>query len=155
MTEIPSLSNLVFGQSRPTSVSGWEQLGRSVVSWRVDRLSLLRRDSRNSSITSAPQHLDANLLKERQALDDAWARELTALIAMKRARTPDAIETAEAARTDTARVVTRIETTRAMTLDGLKVKARAALWRRHGEPLPHGSLRSLALAESDTRSYAP
>ncbi|HYA73548.1 MAG TPA: hypothetical protein VEF36_10380, partial [Roseiarcus sp.] len=33
------------------------------------------------------------------------------------------------------RVAARIEAARAITLDGLKVKARAILWRRNGEPL--------------------
>lgn len=32
-------------------------------------------------------------------------------------------------------IVARIETARALTLDGLKVQARAVLWRRDGEPL--------------------
>jgi hypothetical protein len=135
MTE--SIAHSIFGYepSPPTSLSGWEQLGRSVVSRRVDRLSVLRGDNR-SSIKSAPTHLDASLLTERRALDDAWARELNALIRMKRAPTPEAIAAAEAAHTATGRIVTRIEMAKAMTFDGLKVQARAALWRRRGEPVP-------------------
>jgi len=135
MTESIAHSSFGYEPSPPTSLAGWEQLGRSIVSRRVDRLSILRGDNR-SSIKSAPQHLDSSLLAERRALDDAWARELSALIAMKRTPTPEAIAVAEAARTATGRIVTRIEMAKAMTFDGLKVQARAALWRRRGEPLP-------------------
>jgi hypothetical protein len=113
----------------------------------------LRRSNR-SSIKSVPQHLDADLLRELHALDDTWSRELTALIEMKRDRTPEAVAAAEITRAATARVVTRIEAAKAMTFDGLKVKARAALWRRHGEPLPPGGLRSFAFAEAGPESSA-
>jgi len=135
MTESIAHSSFGYEPSPPTSLAGWEQLGRSVVARRVDRLSVLRGDSR-SSIKSAPKHLDANLLAEGRALDDAWARELNALIRMKRAPTPEVIAAAEAAHTATGRIVTRIEMVKAMTFDGLKVQARAALWRRRGEPIP-------------------
>ncbi len=54
---------------------------------------------------------------------------------MKRSDTPEARFAARRARATTARLATRIETARAVSLDGLKVKARAILWRRNGEPL--------------------
>lgn len=140
-------------RSPPTSLSNWEHLGRSTVSRRLDRLSLLRRTNR-SPIKSVPQHLDADLLGELHALDDNWSRELTALIEMKRERTPEAVAAAEITRAATARIVLRIEAAKAMTFDGLKVKARAALWRRHGEPLPPGGLRSLAFTAGKPESSA-
>jgi len=87
-------------------------------------------------------------------LDDNWSRELTALIEMKRERTPEAVAAAEITRAATARIVLRIEAAKAMTFDGLKVKARAALWRRHGEPLPPGGLRSLAFTAGKPESSA-
>jgi len=127
MTESIAHSSFGYEPSPPTSLAGWEQLGRSIVSRRVDRLSILRGDNR-SSIKSAPQHLDASLLAERRALDDAWARELSALIAMKRTPTPEAIAVAEAARTATGRIVTRIEMTKAMTFDGLKERDHLVIW---------------------------
>jgi hypothetical protein len=148
---LPLSAEFESERSPPTSLSTWEQLGRSIVSRRVDRLGILRRNNR-SSIKSAPKHLDAALLSELQALDEAWSRELSALIEMKRERTPQAVATAEATRAATARVVAKIEAAKAMTFDGLKVKARAALWRRHGEPLPIGRLRSFALAQASADS---
>ena len=42
---------------------------------------------------------------------------------------------ARTARSESEAIVKRIETTRALTLDGHKVKARAELWRRDGAPL--------------------
>ncbi len=78
--------------------------------------------------------MDAKLFEEGEALEVAWAYEVATLIAMKRLKTPEAAAVAKAARAASARVASRIETTKAMTLDGLKVKARAILWRRYGVP---------------------
>jgi hypothetical protein len=149
---LPLSAEFESERSPPTSLSTWEQLGRSIVSRRVDRLGIFRRNNR-SSVKSAPKHLDAALLRDLQSLDEAWSRELTALIEMKRERTPQAVATAEATRAGTARVVAKIEAAKAMTFDGLKVKARAALWRRHGEPLPAGRLRSFAPAQTSADPY--
>ena len=85
-------------------------------------------------MTSAPQHLDARLLEDGEALEAAWGYEIATLILMKRLRTPEADAAAKAARAATALIVDRIEAANAMTLDGLKVKARAVLWTRDGEP---------------------
>jgi hypothetical protein len=106
-----------------------------------------KRDHRAIPTKSPLQHLDAALLKDRQAFEDAWGVEVEKLILMKRTRTPEAIATANAARAATALIVRRIEMARAVTLDGLKTKARAALWRRHGEPSPVGRPRSVAIAD--------
>jgi hypothetical protein len=154
MTKALSLSaEYESERSPPTSLSNWEQLGRSTVSRRVDRLSLLRRNTR-LPVQSVPQHLDADLLRELQNLDDTWSRELSALIEMKRERTPETVATAEISRAATARVVARIEAAKAMTFDGLKVKTRAALWRRHGEPLPPGGFRPFAFGGAGAESSA-
>lgn len=102
---------------------------------RMERLNTRREDGRTGAVRSPPQHLDAKLLEEREALDAAWAYEVAAALVMKRLKTPEADAIAKAARIATAAVVSRIETATAMTLDGLKVKARARLWRRYGEPL--------------------
>jgi hypothetical protein len=101
---------------------------------RVDRLTA-RSHSARSAIRSAPQHLDAKLLKACDELNDAWGREVAALLLSKRLKTPQADAFAKAARAATAQVAKMIETTAALTFDGLKVQARAALWGRHGEPL--------------------
>ena len=47
----------------------------------------------------------------------------------------EAVSTARAARGESEALVRRIEAARALTLDGLKVKARAESWRRDGAPL--------------------
>ena len=80
------------------------------------------------------------LLREGAALDDAWRYEVATLIVQKRLNTPEADAIAEAARAATADIARRIEAAEAMTLDGLKVRARAMLWSRHGEPLEEEGL---------------
>ena len=102
---------------------------------RMDRLNARRQDGRSSAINSAPQHPDAGLLHECEALDSAWRYEVATLLVQKRLNTPEADAIAEAARAASAQIARRIEAARAMTLDGLKAKARAILWSRHGEPL--------------------
>ena len=47
----------------------------------------------------------------------------------------EALAAARAARDQCEAIVRRIETARALTLDGLKVKARAESWRSDGKPL--------------------
>ena len=98
---------------------------------RMERLDAQRQEE---SMETKPQHLDRDLLKAREALDTAWAVEIEKMIAMRKTGTLEARAAAEAARDATARIVLHIEAQRAATGDGLKVKARAALWRRNGEP---------------------
>ena len=89
---------------------------------------------RDGMMNVAPRHLDFRLLRERAALEKAWLVEVTALIRQKRVGTAEAEAAAETARAATAVVVRRIDALKASTLDGLRVKARADLWRRRGEP---------------------
>ncbi len=102
---------------------------------RTEQFDARRNGARTGAVTSAPQHLDARLLEDGEALEAAWGYEIATLILMKRLRTPEADAAAKAARAATALIVDRIEAANAMTLDGLKVKARAVLWTRDGEPL--------------------
>jgi len=67
-------------------------------------------------------------------LDNAWAVEVEKMILMKRTRTSEASADFEAAKHVTRRIVLKIEMLHASTAEGFKVKARAALWRRNGEP---------------------
>ncbi len=97
---------------------------------RLDRIG-----SRAGAVSGQPQHLDARLLEDGTALEAAWQVEVRAMVAFRRERTPEAEAALEAARADAASIVSRIETSRALTFDGLKVQARAVLWRRDGEPL--------------------
>ena len=82
-----------------------------------------------------PRALDAALLEQGRAFERAWAKEVGTLIALKRNDTAEARFAARRARAATERLAARIETARAVSLEGLKVKARAILWRRNGEPL--------------------
>jgi hypothetical protein len=102
---------------------------------RIERFEARRNRGRTGAVTSPPQRLDAKLLEEGEDFEAAWAYEVATLIAAKRLNTPEAAAMARSARAATARVAARIEAARAITLDGLKVKARAILWRRNGEPL--------------------
>ncbi len=102
---------------------------------RMEPFNARRNGARTGAVTSAPRHLDAGLLEEGEALEAAWGYEIATLIAKKRLGTPEADAVAQAARAACALVVGRIEKADAMTLDGLKVKARAILWTRNGEPL--------------------
>jgi hypothetical protein len=102
---------------------------------RLERFKARRNSARDGAVNSAPQHLDAWLLQEGKALEDAWACEIATLILRKRLGTPEADAVADAARAICALVVERIEAAPAATLDGLRVKARAILWTRKGEPL--------------------
>jgi hypothetical protein len=106
----------------------------------MERLNTRRDAARTDAARPAPQHLDAKLLKELAALDKAWTYEVAASFVANRLNTAEADEIATAARVASAVIARRIEVATALTLDGLKVKARAALWRRHGEPLEAESL---------------
>ena len=102
---------------------------------RLERFEARRRGGRSGAVTSSARRTDAELLEQGKAFEAAWASEVTTLIELKRRRTPDAEAVAESARAAAAHIAARIQTARATTLDGLKVKARAILWRRNGEPL--------------------
>ncbi len=102
---------------------------------RMERLDARRNGARIGAVTSPPRHLDASLLEDGEALENAWAYEIATLIVKKRLRTPEAEAIADAARAACALVVARIENANAKTLEGMKVKARATLWTRNGEPL--------------------
>lgn len=105
---------------------------------RIERLEARRSRRPSSALATAPARLDAEILEDGAAFEAAWAEEIAALIALKREETPQAERAAQIARAATERLAARIEDARAGTLDGLKVKARALLWRRNGEPLkPH------------------
>jgi len=105
-----------------------------VLQRRMDRFGPRRDAARSATLEAPPQPLDANLLADGEALEAAWQAELRAMIAARRGGA-QAAATARAARAESEAIVTRIEATRALTLDGHKVKARAESWRRDGAPL--------------------
>lgn len=123
-----------FQALKPSGYSR-QQFNHQALSQRMVRLTLRNNGSRTAALDSSPQHLDARLLEDGHALEAAWGRELNAMIAWKRSPTDESQAAVKAARTASAQIVARIETARALTLDGLKVQARAVLWRRDGEPL--------------------
>jgi hypothetical protein len=100
----------------------------------MDRFGPRQGAARSAPLEGPPQPLDANLLADGEALEAAWQAELRAMIAARRGGA-QAAATALAARAECEAIVTRIEATRALTLDGHKVKARAESWRRDGAPL--------------------
>jgi predicted ABC-class ATPase len=102
---------------------------------RLERFEARRNAERTSAVTSLARRRDAELLELGGAFEAAWAHELAALIDMKRLKTPEAEALTRSARAATALIAAKIEAASATTLDGLKVKARAILWRRNGEPL--------------------
>jgi hypothetical protein len=102
---------------------------------RVERLEAYRRRRDPGAQAAPPRPLDAALLEKGAAFELAWAEEVAALIALKRRETAETHLMARRARAASARLAERIETMRAVGLAGLKVKARAILWRRNGEPL--------------------
>jgi hypothetical protein len=101
---------------------------------RMERLNARRENSRTGAAKLGPQYSEGKLLREGKALETAWHFEVASLMVMKRLNTAEADAIAKAARAATAAIVRRIERARAMTPDGLKVKLRAILWRRDGEP---------------------
>ena len=102
---------------------------------RVERLEARRKRYAPSAVMAPPRALDTALLEQGRAFERAWAKEVATLIAFKRNDTTEARFAARRARAATERLAARIEMARAVSLDGLKVKARAILWRRNGEPL--------------------
>ena len=135
MTKL-SVSRDYDGRSSPRlPPSNRQRVNQDAFLRRMEWLSISRDAGRTNAARSAPQHLDAKLLKEREALDKAWTYEVAASFVANRLNTAEADEIAKAARAASAVIARRIEAATALTLDGLKVKARAALWRRHGEPL--------------------
>jgi hypothetical protein len=115
--------------SVPSSLPSHEVLQR-----RMDRFGPRRDLARSAPIEAPPQPLDARLLADGEALEAAWQVELRAMIAMRRGGA-QGVAAAQAARAASEAIVMRIEATRALTLDGHKVKARAESWRRDGAPL--------------------
>jgi hypothetical protein len=111
---------------------------REVLQRRMDRFGPRRDIARSAPLESPPQPLDAHLLADGDALEAAWQRELRSMIGARRGGA-QAVATARAARAESEAIVTRIEATRALTLDGHKVKARAESWRRDGAPLKPSS----------------
>ena len=101
---------------------------------RMDRFGPRRDAARSAPLESPPQPLDAHLIADGEALEAAWQAELRAMIAARRGGA-EAPAAARAARGESEAIVGRIEAARALTLDGLKVKARAESWRRDGAPL--------------------
>ncbi len=125
-------------ERRPSSkiiANNAKQLNKGAHFRRWEQFDTKRNGARSGAVTSPPQHLDARLLEDGEALEIAWAYEIATLIAKKRLKTPEADAVANDARAAAALVVSRIEAANALTLDGLKVKARAILWTRNGEPL--------------------
>ena len=102
---------------------------------RVERLEARRKRYAPGAVLAAPRGLDADLLERGDAFEQAWAEEVAALIAQKRNDTRETRLAVSRARAATARLAAQIEASRASSLAGLKVKARAILWRRNGEPL--------------------
>ena len=105
-----------------------------VLQRRMDRFGPRRDAARSATLEAPPQPLDANLLADGEALEAGWQAEIRAMIAARRGGA-QAVATARAARAQSEAIVSRIEAARALTLDGLKVKARAESWRRNGAPL--------------------
>ncbi len=125
-------------QRRPSAkivAPGRQPFNQAASFRRTEALDDRRSGARTGALTSRPRHLDAKLLEDGEALEAAWGYEIATLIAKKRLRTAEAEEAAGAARSAGALIVARIERANALTLDGLKVKARAILWTRNGEPL--------------------
>jgi hypothetical protein len=111
---------------------------REVLQRRMDRFGPRRDIARSAPLESPPQPLDAQLLADGDALEAAWQSELRAMIGARRGGA-QAVAMARAARAESEAIVLRIEATRALTLDGHKVKARAESWRRDGAPLKPSS----------------
>jgi hypothetical protein len=101
---------------------------------RVDGFGQRREPARNGAVNGTPQPLDSQLIADGEALEAAWQGEMRAMIAARRGA-PEAQAAARAVRAASEAIVRRIEAARALTLDGIKVKARAESWRRDGEPL--------------------
>src|SRR5271154_1099113 len=106
---------------------------------RLERFEARRNAARGAATAPTTRGLDRELIADGEIFEAAWARELEALIALKRLNTAEARAKAKSARAATMRLVARIEIARAITLDGLRIKSPAMLWRRNGEPLATAS----------------
>lgn len=106
-----------------------------VLQRRMERFGSSSDAARSAPLESSPQALDAHLLADGEALEAAWQAELRTMIAARRG-SAEALVEAQAARDECEAIVGRIEAARALTLDGLKVKARAQSWRSDGTSVP-------------------
>jgi hypothetical protein len=123
--------------------------GRRAFLARMARLDARQRESLAIDANVALAHLDVELLQALEALDNAWAVEVEKMILMKRTATLEASRDFETAKSVTRRIVLRIEMLHASTAQGLKVKAKAALWRRNGEPPSVKKSRRLSAGQYD------
>ena len=129
-------------RSRPSlrfPFPGGEHINQDAFLKRMERRDARREKAKADAIRPAPQYPDAALLEAGEALENAWRFEVAALMVTRRLNNPEVAAVAQKARAATEAVVTRIEATKALTLAGLAVKARASLWRRDGEPLEEES----------------
>ena len=95
-------------ERRPSSriiVNNPKELNRGAHFRRMEQFDARRNGARTGAVTSPPQHLDARLLEDGEALEIAWGYEITTLIAKKRLKTPEADAVANAARAAAALVV--------------------------------------------------
>ena len=108
-----------------------------VLQRRMERFGPSHDAARSAPRDASPQPLDSHLLADGEALEAAWQAELRAMIAARRGGA-EALAAARAARDQCEAIVGRIETARALTLDGLKVKTRAQSWRSDGKSVAAG-----------------
>jgi hypothetical protein len=106
---------------------------------------------RHWSDRMAAVHPDAELLSLGAELDRAWAQERATFAAMEDRSDNESAELMEAAYKATSAVVRQIEGLRAATLEGLHIKARAALWCHNGDPAAFDGEDDLAGRATDTR----
>jgi hypothetical protein len=105
---------------------------------RMEWLSARRNGVAKLAPMLSPPHPDADILRVGEALENAWRYEIAAMMVMRKLNTPEVAAIAKASRAATEAIVKRIESYRALTRGGMKVKLRAILWRRDGEPLQDG-----------------
>ena len=109
-----------------------------------------------AGLTTAQPHPDAELLRLGVMLTEAWAAENEAWALGEGEMDDDAPNTARAfSLTDvTSAVVTGIENTRALTLDGLLVKMQAITWCRDGDLIGVDDLAQGGSPATETRLLA-
>jgi len=134
MTKLTFAAAFESLQSLKPSGLARQQFNQQALARRMDRIGS-RPAGRPVLVSSVPQHLDARLLEDGAALETAWQAELATMVAFRRTPTLERRAAVKAARAAAEAIVARIETARALTLDGLRIQARAVLWRRDGEPL--------------------
>jgi hypothetical protein len=86
-----------------------------------------------SASAGKPHHPDAELLRLGQELERAWAEERAVIAATADSYTHEADEYTDAMAAITSAIVERVEAIRALTIDGLFVKARAIQWCRDSD----------------------